>query len=196
MKVTLNLAVARSRRERYALAWAVPVILLSFAGLLFMSASSLRSVRDYRRLRAERFELERQGTALDETEQAFRKDLDQPRLRTLFRETQFVNNLIDRKKVSVARLAERVTKLLPVSAHLLSMSLLQNDRDRAVRFEVAAASEEALENFLNGLEDSTDFKDVFLFNQGIEETGAAAGQVTATCTARYVGEPYAGEGEP
>ncbi len=195
MKVTLNLAVARSPRERYALAWAVPVILLSFAGLLFLSHSSLRSVRDYRRLHAERLELERQGTALDDTEQALRKNLDQPRLRTLFRETQFVNDLIDRKKVSVATLAERVTKLLPVSAHLASMSLLQNDRDRAVRFMVVAASEEALENFLIGLEDSSDFKDVAIVNQGIEETGMAAGQVIVTCTARYVGGPYAGEEE-
>jgi hypothetical protein len=195
MKVTLNLAVARSPRERYALAWAVPVILLSFAGLLFLSGSALRSVRDCRRLHAERLGLDRQGTALDETEQALRKELDQPRLRTIFRETQFVNDLIDRKKVSVATLAERVTKLLPVSAHLASMSLLQNDRDRAVRFVVVASSEEALENFLNGLEDSSDFKDVVNVNEGIEETGAAAGQVMVTCTARYVGRSYAGEEE-
>lgn len=195
MNVTLNLAVVRSPRERYALTWAVPVMLLALAGLVLLSDSAVRSVQAYRRFRAERLELERQGAALDQTEREMRKDLEQPRLRALFRETQFVNDLIVRKRTSVSTVAERVAKLLPASAHLSSMELLQTGGDRTLRFIVAAASEETLENFLIGLEDSSDFKDVAIVNQGIEETGAAAGQVIVTCTARYVGEPHVGEEE-
>jgi hypothetical protein len=188
MKVSLNLAMSRSPRERYALAWAAPLSALALMGLILLCIAALRGVHEYRFLRQETLKLEDQESALDKAEQDLRADLEQPTYRGLFRQTQFVNALIDRKRVSLTTLTERVTQLLPTSVRLAAFSLTQGgDRGRTVRFMVAGKSEEAIENFLINLEDSHDFKDVSIVNQSIDETSTAEGQVSVTCTARYVG---------
>jgi hypothetical protein len=187
MKVLLNLAVAPSARQRYALAWAVPVTLLALAGLAFLSVATGRRVREYREVRREAQKLQDQEAEFNRAEQDLRKELEQPRLRSLFRETQYVNKLIDRKRVSVTTLTERVAKLLPVSVRLTGLSLAQQDQDRVVRFAVAGSGEEVVENFLINLENAPDFKDVGNVNWGFGQEGGASIQVIVTCTARYVG---------
>lgn len=187
MKVSLNLAIAPSRRQRYALAWAAPLTVLALAGLAFLCVSTVRGAREYRRIHLDRLKLEAREAALNKAEVDLRKDLEQPQFRKLFREIQFVNALIEKKQISLTTLAGRVNKLLPVSVRLAGLSLTQSGQDRVVRFVVVGGSEEAVENFLINLEDSSDFKDPVIINPNIEEVGDAPGQVMITCTARYLG---------
>jgi len=185
MKVSLNLAVPQKRGERYALAWAAPAAILALAGLIFLVASAARTYQAYRQVHSDYLKLEEQARALDQAEKDLRKDLDRPPLRSLYRETQFVNSILERKQLSLTVLAERVTGLLPPSVRLVSLSFAQPDG--SVRLVVIGKSEEALENFVSNMEDASDFKDVAIVNETMEEADVHAGEVSLTCLARYLG---------
>lgn len=188
MKVELNLARAESRGERYALAWAVPALALGLAGLLYLGHSATHELGRIREVRAKVAAFREQDTRLRERESALRRDLDQPQFREVFREVQFVNGLIERKQLSLTELAARVTKLLPQDARLAELALVPQTDQLTVRFVINAKNEVAVENFVSSLEDSPDFKDPVIANQGFEEQGSAAGPVTVSCSARYVPE--------
>lgn len=188
MKVSFNLAVTSTSRERYALAWALPLAALALAGLASVCSSAARGIRDYRRVHAERLNLLDQEARANRVEKDLRRDLEQPQFHSLYRETQFVNSLIAQKRVSVTGLAARITELLPPSLRLTGLALVDKDGERAVRVTITGSSVEAVENFVLSLEDSSDFRDPEILNRSIEESGAAAGQVTVTCTARYLGD--------
>jgi hypothetical protein len=67
------------------------------------------------------------------------------------------------------------------------LGLAGSDSHPEVRFAVLGKSEKAVESFLNNLEDSKDFSDVIIRNQGFRGTeGNGPEQVALTCTARYV----------
>jgi hypothetical protein len=51
-----------------------------------------------------------------------------------------------------------------------------------------AKGEDAIETFLNDLEDAPDFKDVAIVNQGFQEEAVQGEQVNVICTARYLPE--------
>lgn len=186
MKVTLNLAVS-TPSERYVFAWAAPVGLLALAGSLFILFSAGRSLREYRQANRDRLKLQKQEAELTETEKGLRKELEQPRPREVLRAVRYINSLIAKKHVSLTGLTEKVAQLLPSSVQLTGMALSQEGGKLVVRFVVAGSSEEAVENFLINLEDSSDFQDVAIINQGFEETGGPGGSVRLTCTARYLG---------
>jgi len=188
VKVELNLAHAESRHERYALEWAVPAVVLGLAGLVYIGHSATREVRRYRDVHVKLAVLEGQDKSLREREAALRRELDQPKFREVYRQVQFVNKLIDMKQLSVTELAARVTKLLPIDARLAGLTLSQHEEELSVRLIIDAKSEEAVEGFISHLEDSPDFKDPVIANQGFEEqgSGAGAGEVVVTCYARYL----------
>ncbi len=187
MKVILNLSTAPTPRERYALAWAVPVGLLGCAGLIFLCVSATRNIRDYREIHRDRLRLQNDEAALSQTENDLRKDLGQAPFRDIFRKTQFLNTLIGQKRFSLTELAVKVTKLLPADVRLTGLAFSQPGENSAVRIGVEGKSEEAVESFLTNLEDSPDFKDVAITNQGFEAGGSAGGLVIITCTALYLG---------
>jgi hypothetical protein len=187
MKISLNLAFAPSSRERYALAWAVPVTLLALAGLVLLSGSAARSLREYRQVRRERLKVQEQEAALSKVEIDLRRQREQPRFRGLVRQAEFVNALIDQKRLSVIELTDKVAKLLPDSVHLTGLAVSEQQGNHVVRFMVTGKNLERLEDFLTRLEDSADFKDVGNLNWGFGQESASEGPVTLTCTARYVG---------
>ncbi len=186
MKVTLNLAIPPSPRERYAFAWGIPAVFLALLVSAYLGLSTARSVRENREVQRERLKLQEREASLIKDEAEIRRDLDQPKSRKVLGTAQFFNALIDRKAFSLTEFAAKVTQLLPGSVRLTSLSLSQEGADRVARFVVAGSSEEAVENFLIHLEDSPDFKDVALLDQGVEQGSAAGEQVAITCTARYV----------
>jgi hypothetical protein len=187
MKISLNLAHVPSRRERYALACAIPVAVLGTAGLVVLSMLAVRNVREYRRVQEDTSRLEAKSRTLVQHEEALRKDLDQPQSRTIFREAQFVNSLLEAKKLSAAELTWKVSKLMPSTVRLSSFSLKLVKDQPEVAFEIEARDAKAVEAFLTALEDSPDFQDVAMTNQGFQEAGTEGEPVTIRCTARYVG---------
>jgi hypothetical protein len=187
MKLTLNLSTAPSPHERYALAWAVPTAVIALAGLVLLSLVAVRSFREYRSVHRSVLESERMEARLRSQEMALRRDLEQPQLREVYRQVQFVNALIDQKQFSLSELTEKVSKLLPGDVRLTGLALSRADREPVVRFTVTGDDEEAVETFLSHLEDSANFADVAILNQGFGQDGAGRGPVMIVCVARYVG---------
>ncbi len=186
MRVKLNLAVSPSRRERYAFAWTVPLALVALAGLAFLCRTTAREFTEYRKVHRERVRLQDQENALLKSEGDLVKDFERPDFRGVSHQAQFVNALIEKKRLTLTELTEKVAKVLPPSVHLTSLSFSRQEGGRVVHLVVSSRSETALENFLTNLENSADFKDVVL-SQGFEQASGATGPPTIACTARYVG---------
>jgi hypothetical protein len=195
MKIALNLSVSASPRERYALAWAGPVALVALAGLVYLLSSGVSSYRDYRNFHRSLAELQELEGRLRYREAQLRQELNRPQSKEVYRQAQFINSLIDKKHFSLTDLAVKVSKFLPAQVRLMGLSLSHQPEGPLVRFTVAGNSQEAVEDFLGSLEDSPDFKDVAILNQGLEQPDNPAGTVNVTCSARYLGEGVGREGQ-
>ncbi len=188
MRIALNLSISAGRRERYALAWAGPLSLLAVAALIYISIDLVGTVRDYRQYHRAATELQDQERQLSFREAKIRQELARPQSKELLRQAQFINTLIDRRHFSLTALAMKVGKLLPPDVRLVGLALSHQSEGPLVRFMVTGKGEEAVEDFLTNLEDSPEFRDVTVLNQGLEQPGNEAGTVTVTCSAYYVGE--------
>lgn len=187
MKVSVNLASSSSPRERYALAWALPLALSGAIGLVMLSYAAARNYVEYHKIQSQLAGLVQQKQQLIAKEAALKKDLEQPRERTVLRKVEYVNGLIDKKRLTLTQVTESVAKLLPPTVRLASMSLARPKDELEVRFLVVGKSEDALEAFLGNLEESPDFQDFAVSNQGFQRSDAAGEGVSINCTARYVG---------
>ncbi len=186
MKVTLNLALLPSRRERYALSWTVPLTLLSAVGLVYIIHSGIGAIREYRHIQSDIVQMQDLNLKLKQQEKDLRQAVEQPDYRAVSGQAQYLNSLIEEKKVSAADLVMRIGELMPDDVHLSAMSLRQS-KGYVVSFSVVGKSEEALEKFLTALEDSPDFQDISVASEGFRAQSDNEGSVTITCTARYVG---------
>ncbi len=187
MKIALNLAASQSRRERYGLVWGAPVSFAAVVLLIYFLLSALRTFGEYRKVHRSLVELQDREARLRNREKTVRNNLERPQSREVFREAQFVNTLISKKRLSLTELTLKVSKLLPRSVHLASLALAQAGHEPLVRFTVVGDSNEAVYTFLNNLEDSPDFTEVANVNEGVEQKASPGGSVTMACTARYVG---------
>jgi hypothetical protein len=115
------------------------------------------------------------------------RKLDEPDNRALLHEVQFINYLIDERRLSFGELTDKVTALLPPQARLSGLSMPDASGDPVVHFAIEGSGEEPVETFLTNLENSPDFKDVIITNQGFEEKESGGAPVSITCNARYVG---------
>jgi hypothetical protein len=185
MKITLNLSNAPSDRERYALVWAVPLAVFALAGLVFLLSSSLTSWRNYRKFNGALAGVESQERRLRERQIALERELGRPEFRQIYRDTQFINSLIERRQFSVADLTQRITQLMPASVHLVGLALSHHEGAPVVRFTVAGNTEESIETFLVNLEDASYFQNVEILSQGVEQSEAGSLQVLLTCSAAY-----------
>jgi hypothetical protein len=189
MKITLNLSPSASIRDRYALVWAVPATLVGLLALVLLGRASLREYRDYQGIQHQLSEIQARADDLHNQEVAIRNKLEYPAYRELFRRAKFVNKLIDQRELSLSELSARLAGLLPDDAYLTGLVLTSSKQpgdDYEVRMGITAKSEDAIEAFLNDLEDSPDFKDVTITNQGFEEDSSQPEQVNILCTARYL----------
>ena len=186
MKVVLNLAIPPSARERYALYWAIPATLLGVTGLAFLLLFTVRSFREYKAVQKSVAEQQGRENTLRAQEMALRKQLEEPEYRRLLDDVQFVNALIEKKRVSLTGLAADITDLMPDEVRLTGLALAPEGQELAVRFVITGKSEEAIERFLSDLEDSPHFRDVAIVNQGFEQTGAASELENIACAAHYL----------
>jgi Tfp pilus assembly protein PilN len=186
MRVALNLAIPASARERYALYWAIPATFLGVTGLAFLLLFTVRSFREYRGVRASVAGYQERENALRAQEMALRRQLEEPQARRLLNDVQFVNALIEEKRISLTGLASDITDLIPDEVQLTTLALAPDGQELAVRFVITGKSEEAVERFLSNLEDSPHFKDVAIINEGFEESGASSQVENIACTAHYL----------
>ena len=186
MRITLNLTVAESRRDRYALVWAIPATLLGLALLVLLGRWVLGEYSAYRTVQLQVADVQSHADELKKREAEIRKKLEDPALGDLLRNARFVNELIDQKQFSVAELAARLADLLPEDVHLTGLAMTSKGGTLVLRMGVAARNEDALETFLNDLEDAPEFKDVAIINQGFQQESVQGSQVNVMLTARYV----------
>ena len=186
MRVTLNLAIPPSARERYALLWAIPATLLGIAGLVLIILFSHRSYREYQVVHASVVRYQDRDNAVRAQEMALRRVLEEPASRGLLNNVQFINALIEAKQISLTSLAADITKLIPDDVRLGSLAMQPDGRELAVKFVITGKNAEAIERFLSDLEDSPHFKDVAIINEGLEETGTNTELENIACTAHYV----------
>ena len=186
MKIVLNLAIPPSAQERYALFWAIPATLLGATGLVFLLLFSVRSFREYKAVQKCVAEHQARENTLRAQEMALRKQLEDPESRRLLNDVQFVNDLIEKKRFSVAAMAADITDLIPDEVRLTGLALVPEGQELTVRFVITGKSEEAIESFLSDLEDSPHFKDVAIIKQGFEEKGASTELENIACTAHYL----------
>jgi hypothetical protein len=189
MKITLNLSPAPSARDRFALAWAIPAALVGLTALFFLGRASLQEFRDYRIILDQLAEVQKHTADLHNQEVNIKRKLDDPVHRDLLHRARFVNQLIDQRQLSLTDLSTRLAGLLPEDAHLTGLGLTSPKtpgEDYMVRMGLAARNEDAIETFINDLEDAPDFKDVSILNQGFQEQSSQPDQVNLICTARYL----------
>jgi hypothetical protein len=189
MKITLNLSPPASARDRYALAWAIPATILGLTVLIVLGRASLQEYRDYRAIQSQLEEVQTRTAELQNQEAAIHRKLEDPVYRDLLHRAQFVNKLIEQRTLSLTEVSARLAGLLPQDAHLTGLALSspkQPGDDYGVRMGITARNEDAVETFINDLEDSPDFKDVSILNQGFQEESSQPEQVNIVCTARYL----------
>ncbi len=187
MKIALNLATSQSARERYALVWTAPVTLGAGVCLIYLLVFAAHNIREYSKLHQWVTKYQTQLNIFRDKEKAARRNLEQPQYREVVREARFVNTLIDQKQLSLTELTAKVTKLLPPQVRLTGLSLSEPTGEPLVRLDVEG-SQEAVENFVSHLEESPDFSDPTITQQGFEQKSSAGapGKLEAvTCTARY-----------
>ncbi|HEX5413721.1 MAG TPA: hypothetical protein VFZ27_17900 [Terriglobia bacterium] len=189
MKVYFNLAVASERRERYALAWAVPTLVISLLVLLWLAGSTVRYMGRARQAEKSLADVQTQEAALRSKENTLRSQIDRPEYRSLIQKTEFVNQLISQRQFSLTDLTSKVSRLLPPSARLNGLALASASADDPeVQFVVMGKDERAIETFLSNLEGSKDFSDVLIKSQGARGgSGGGPQEMALVCTARYIG---------
>lgn len=190
MKITLNFAAAQSSRNHNLLAWAIPATLVGLAGLVWLGVVLTHGLRQYRVIQRQAAVYQQHEDQLRRQEVALHQQLESPKYKDLVTKVRFMNSLIDQRRLSLSEIVKEVGHILPDDAHLTRLELLKQDKHLVVRFSMTAKSEEALETFMSGLEDSPDFQDVTIANQGFQEAGQEPGQVVVTCVATYIPEVH------
>jgi hypothetical protein len=189
MKITLNLSPRSSARDRYALGWGIPATLVGVAALVLLSRASLREYREYRASETQLAQIQGRADDLTRQEADIRRKLDDPASRDLRTRARFLNELIDERRVSLADVSSRLAGLLPGDARLSSLTFASprdSTGDYSVRMGITAKGEEAIETYMNDLEDSPDFKDISIENQTIKEDPSQGSQINVVCNAHYL----------
>jgi hypothetical protein len=189
MKTTLNLAFPSSARERYAIAWSVPLGVIGLIALVLLSLSALENYRSLRLTRTSLAAAQREEAQARAQEAALRQELERPQLREVYRYSRLINDVIGHREFSMLQLVTKVTQLLPEDVRLDGLELDLETKDRVVHLSVSAEKEESLEKFLVNLEDSPDFADVNVISHAVPDQKGEEGsdQATVACLVRYVG---------
>jgi hypothetical protein len=199
MKITLNLSPAPSTRDRYAMAWAVPATIIGVAVALLLYKATLGEFHEYQRMQAQVREVQARANDLHQQETSIRRKLDDPSYQGLLTQVNFVNKLIQERQLSLTALTTRLAGLLPQDSHITELSLTSPRKPSdsyMVRMGLTSKGEDSIETFLNDLEDSPDFKDISIINQGFQEQSSLGQQVNLVCTARYLPDVNPDETQP
>jgi Tfp pilus assembly protein PilN len=187
MKITVNLANAPTLRERYAFTLAVPGLILGLLVIVLLGRYAAKAYTERGELARKLETLRVSEAALAEQARDSQAALNQPRARGTLREAQFVNSLIEGKKLSLADVTLQLTALLPPDVRVSSLAVVRSGNNSDLRFQIAGKNEEALLSFMKNLQDSTSFEDPSFTAETVEQQGATAGEITIGCQARFVG---------
>jgi len=187
VRINLNLGKTENPFERYMFVWAVPALVM--VGL-FLARGVYVAGRDFLQVRrVEKSVLEYQGqiSILRDRANRAQQMLVRPSTRELERKADFLNSLIDQKQVSLSEVTLKMSRLLPDEARLAGLSAVPTKTIPQVRVSVEGKTVEAVDTFLDNLEQSPDFSDIIVTGQAFEKPGPQGPLVALKCTAYYTG---------
>jgi type IV pilus assembly protein PilN len=171
MRLDINLASqpyedARQFWMRWGTALAVAVI-LTLALLTFTISNWLAARRDHSTIATYRAEIAQR----DRKRQQAEEFLNRPENRATRDQSQFLNQLIERKSLSWTRVLEDLEKVMPPRVHLISIHpALDEDNQLTLKMAVAGDSRERAIELARRMEDSGHFSQTY-----IESEAPAAG---------------------
>ncbi|MGH9345397.1 MAG: hypothetical protein ACRD19_16745, partial [Terriglobia bacterium] len=200
VKVRVNLAQPEKWRERTVYLWAPILILGGSVLLVYLVLVSARQFAEYRKVdrTVSRYEAEVQETQAKEVR--LTSVLRQPETLKLYAQINFLNSLIEQKKVSLSGLTLEVAKLLPSQVRITGLALAGTTKGPVIEISVEGAVNQVTGTFLNNLEASPDFEGVTVLDQSFGAENQPGNLVSLTCSARYIGKtlpgPEAAKAEP
>jgi type IV pilus assembly protein PilN len=172
MRLDINLASqpyedARQFWLRWGTALAVAVILT-----LALLTITVRDWIDARRDHAQIAELRAQIAQRDRTRQRAEEFLNQPENRTTRDESEFLNELIERKSLSWTHVLEDLEKVMPARVHLVSIHPeLDADNQLTLKMVVAGDSRERAIELARRMEDSHRFTQTYIETENAATAG-------------------------
>lgn len=198
MKVRINLAQPPNWRERTVYLWAPVLILCAGALLAYLVFTSGREFAEYRRV--DRAVLRDQAEIHETQAQEARLSaaLRRPETLKLYAQINFLNNLIEQKKLSLSGLTLEVAKLLPDQVRITGLALGETSKGPEIEISVEGAPRQVTGAFLNNLESSPDFDGVTVVSQSFADETQQSNLISLTCSARYIGKtlPEEDKAEP
>lgn len=193
MRVRINLARPANWRERTVYLWAPVLILCAGALLGYLVFASGREFAEYRRV--DRAVLRDQAEIHETQAQEARLSmaLRRPETLKLYAQINFLNNLIEQKKLSLSGLTLEVAKLLPDQVRITGLALGETAKGPEIEISVEGAPRQVTGAFLNNLESSPDFDGVTVVSQSFADVTQQANLISLTCSARYIGKTPPGE---
>jgi type IV pilus assembly protein PilN len=188
MRLNINLASQPYEDARqFWLRWGTG---LAAAAILTLALLTL-TIADWfsaRRDHAQISELHTQIEQRDQTRQQAEAFLSQPENRTTRDESQFLNELIERKALSWTRVLEDLEKIMPARVHLVSIHPeVGADNQLALKMVVAGDRDRALE-LARRMEDSRHFTQTYVETEA-PATSGSGDSVQFSIDGIYVSEP-------
>lgn len=163
MRLDINLASQPYEdARRFWLRWGTALVAAA-ALTLFLIAATFTGWFNARRDRGQIADLRAQIAERDQVRQRAQQFLDRPENRATRDESQFINDLIDRKSFSWTRVLEDLEKVMPARLHLVAIHPeLDPDNQLKVKMTVAGESRERAIELARRMEDSRRFSQTYI----------------------------------
>jgi type IV pilus assembly protein PilN len=128
----------------------------------------------------------------DQVRQQAEEFLNRPENRTTRDQSQFLNELIERKSFSWTRVLEDLEKVMPARVHLVSIHPeLDDDNQLALKMVVAGDSRERAIELVRRMEDSRRFAQTYIEGEHYETATGSSDTVRFNIDAIYIPETIA-----
>jgi type IV pilus assembly protein PilN len=171
MRLDINLAsLPYEDARRFWLRWGTALVAGGIL-TLFLIATTFTGWFTARRDHAQMADMRRQIAERDQVRLRAEAFLNQPENRNTRDESQFINELIDRKSFSWTRVLEDLEKVMPTRVHLVSIHPeLDKENQLTVKMSVAGDSRERAIELMRRMEDSRRFSDTYIDNEHTDPT--------------------------
>ncbi|MGH9401228.1 MAG: PilN domain-containing protein [Terriglobia bacterium] len=192
MKVRVNLAQPEKWRERTVYLWAPVLVLVGVVLLVHLISVSARQFVEYQKVHRSVLRYEAEVHETQAKEIRLKAVLHQPGTLKLYGQINFLNSLIEQKKVSLSGLTIEVARLLPGQVRITGLSLADTAKGPVIQISVEGAVNQVTGVFLSNLEASPDFEGVTVLDQSFGTENQPGNLVSLTCSARYIGKTLPG----
>ncbi|HKN15613.1 MAG TPA: PilN domain-containing protein [Candidatus Sulfotelmatobacter sp.] len=188
MRLDINLASQPYEdAQQFWMRWGTALVATAIVTLALL-AITITGWFDARRDHAKIAQLRAEIAQRDRTRQQAEDFLNRPANRTTRDQSQFLNELIERKSFSWTRVLEELEKVMPARVHLVSIHPeLDEDNQLKLKMQVGADSREKALDLARRMEDSRHFTQTYIQSEQYGNSGTGD-MVQITLVATYVPE--------